>query len=145
MVKKYYARSGKFKQEDAQVFGERLEKIGTLHKGKIKPIDVVNDAAISNSPFHDYFVWDDTVAGQKYRLQQARELISNVVEVVIIEGTPQKQRSFFNVIDSKSEKVYVTLSKAVSTKSYRNQLLDKLISTLENGTQLMKLFKNYDK
>ena len=145
-MKKYYARMGaNFKKELAQKYGKRLETIATKNKGKIKPITVVEDARSNSSPFHNYFVWDDTKAAEKYRLQQARELINHIVEVIVIEGKPSTQRSFFNVVNGGGERVYVTLQKAVTTKSYRLQLINQLITVLQNATQLMEMFRSYEK
>ena len=145
-MKKYYARTGAaFKKEFAQKYGERLEQIASKNKSKIKPITVVEDARSNSSPFHNYFVWDNTKAAEKYRIQQARELINHIVEVVVIEGKQSTQRSFFNVVNGGGERVYVTLNKAVTTTSYRLQLLNQLITVLENTTELMKLFRSYEK
>ncbi len=145
-MKKYYARAGApFKKGCAQKYGEELEQIAKDNKGKIQPINVVENAEDKNSILHNYFVWDDTEAAKKYRIQQARELINHVVEVVVIEGKPQTQRSFFNVVNGGGQKVYVTLQKAVTTKSYRLQLLNQLISVMKNATQLMEMFKGYEK
>ncbi len=144
--KKYEARVGaSFKKEEAQGYGERLEYIASENKGKITPSLVVEDGKNKSSPFHNYFEWNDKTASEQYRLQQARNLINHIIEVVVIEGKPSKQRSFFNVVNGGGERVYVTLNKAVTTKSYRLQLLNQLITVLENATELMKLFRSDEK
>lgn len=145
-MKKYYARKGApFKQEVVQKYGERLEYLASKNKGKVVPKVVVDDAKQKSSPLHDYFEWDDKKAGEGYRLQQARNLINHIVEVVVIEGKPSKQRSFFNVRNGKGRTIYVTIKKAVEVKSYRIQLLNQLISVMENATELMRLFRNQEK
>lgn len=146
MKKKYEARKGSpFKKEYAQMYGERLEHIASKNKGKITPRLVVNDAKSSSSPFHNYFEWNDRKASEQYRLQQARDLVNHIVEVVVIEGKPSKQKSFFSVRNGKGKTVYVTIKTAVTNKSYRLQILNQLITTLENVTELMKLFRSYEK
>ena len=76
-MKKYYARNGApFKNKCAQKYGERLEHIAKQNKGKIKPSAVVSDAKDKSSVLHNYFTWDNTEAAEKYRIQQARELIN---------------------------------------------------------------------
>ena len=146
MKKKYEARTGApFKTEQAQQFGERLEYVTNQHNGNLTPEAVVDDGKNVSSPFHTYFEWDDKKASKEFRLQQARNLINHVVEVVVIEGKQSTQRSFFNVTNGGGNKVYVTLNKALTTNKYRTQTLNQLITILENATELIKLFKSYEK
>ena len=129
----------------AQVYGERLEYISSKNKNKITPTTVVSDAKNTSSPLHNYFEWNDQKASEEYRLQQARTLINHIVEVVVIEGKPSTQRSFFSVTNGGGKRVYVTLQKAAATKNYRIQLLNQLITVMQNATELMKLFRSYEK
>jgi hypothetical protein len=46
--------------------------------GKLPPKDVVDRARDRRSVLHSCFEWDNDVGGEKYRLQQARHLISQV-------------------------------------------------------------------
>jgi hypothetical protein len=51
----------------------------TANDDGIVTADAVVDAARNkNSPLHDEFEWDDSVAGHQYRLDQARSLIREV-------------------------------------------------------------------
>lgn len=146
MKKEYFARNGApFKKGQAQKYGERLEYLSSTNKGKVTPEIVIQDAKTKKSIFHDYFEWDETQAAKQYRLQQARNLINHVIEVVVIEGKESKQRSFFSVKNGNDETVYVTVKKAITTPNYRVQLLNQLIATMENMTQLMKMFRSYEK
>lgn len=146
MEKKYEARDGApFKKECAQQYGERLEYLASKNKGKVTPVMIVSDAENTLSPFHNYFEWNDKKASEQHRLQQARNLVNHIVEVVIIEGKPSKHKSFFSVRNGKGKIAYVTLKTAVTKQSYRTQVLNQLISTLENATEVMKLFRSYEK
>lgn len=51
--------------------------------GELTPQIVVDEARSEDAPLHSRFEWDDTVAGEKYRLVQAARLI----RVVRIEYT----------------------------------------------------------
>lgn len=53
-----------------------LERLGGA--ALITPEAVVDAARDQTSPLHDQFEWDDSVAGEAYRLQQARALIKRV-------------------------------------------------------------------
>lgn len=47
--------------------------------GKITPSEVLEKARDVNSELHKCFEWDDSIAAEKYRLQQARAIIINLV------------------------------------------------------------------
>ena len=47
-------------------------------RGTLSPATVLDDARPADSPLHNRFEWDDSVAGEKYRLGQAGELIRSV-------------------------------------------------------------------
>jgi len=144
-MKEYFARKGSpFRKGEAQKFGERLEYLSSKNKGKITPDVIVQDAKQKESVFHNYFEWNNSEASRQYRLQQARNLINHIVEVVVIEGKQSQQRSFFSVKNGNNDMVYVTVKKAITTPNYRIQLLNQLIATMENITQLMKMFRSYE-
>jgi hypothetical protein len=50
--------------------------------GRLTKDAVVQDARKKSSPLHSYFEWDDSIAGQRYRLVQAEELIGEVTVLV---------------------------------------------------------------
>jgi hypothetical protein len=47
-------------------------------RGALSPATVLDDARPADSPLHHRFEWDDAVAGERYRLVQASELIRSV-------------------------------------------------------------------
>lgn len=49
--------------------------------GKVTPQEVLEKARDKNSELHKCFEWDDSIAAEKYRLQQARAIIVNLVYV----------------------------------------------------------------
>lgn len=46
--------------------------------GALTPASVLDRARSESSPLHGLFEWDDTVAGEKFRLVQAQKLITKV-------------------------------------------------------------------
>jgi hypothetical protein len=54
---------------------DELRRIHDANGGELTPEVVVASAKPVNSPLHSRFEWDDSVAGHKYRLVQAGELI----------------------------------------------------------------------
>jgi hypothetical protein len=59
-------------------------------EGKLTAETVVEKASNPRHPLHDEFEWDDTVAGAKWRLEQARELI-RYVHVTITTDTETRR------------------------------------------------------
>ena len=132
------------KEKKDVIYKKRLELI-KKQKGKLKPQYVIEDAKDKSSPLHNVFQWDDSKAGNEYRLFQARQLIARIVEVVIVEGKPVQMKSFFNIQhDKNDEQVYITLKESVTNPDYKQQVLDQLIKELEYITDLMKTFKKYN-
>lgn len=52
-----------------------LDEIASGNSGRLRAADVVKRARDKKSPLHDAFEWDDSAAAQKYRLQQAEDMI----------------------------------------------------------------------
>lgn len=50
-----------------------------IGSGQITPQEVLEKARDVNSELHKCFEWDDSIAAEKYRLQQARSIIINLV------------------------------------------------------------------
>ena len=143
----YKARKGArgLTNNQAQIYGERIEKLMNKKKGKITPRDIIADAENLKSPFHSYFEWDDTEAGKLYRLQQARNLVASIVTVVVIKSKPMEHRSFFSVVNGKTKTVYVTLETATTKPNYRRQLINQIKSHLRNTINLLEMFEYYEK
>jgi hypothetical protein len=95
---------------DAQVVGEELQRIRSL-SGKLLPPDVVEESRPRNAPLHPAFEWDDTTAGEKYRVFQARNLIK-AVRVVNIE-TGESAPVFIHIPKANGEQYYQDTTVAV--------------------------------
>ncbi|MFO0271514.1 MAG: hypothetical protein ACK53W_13385 [Gemmatimonadota bacterium] len=56
--------------------------------GRIVPAEVVDAARDPTSPLHGHFEWDDTVAAERHRLDQARQLIRQSMLHVTVREVP---------------------------------------------------------
>lgn len=67
--------------------------------GELRPRTVVDKAKDPSHPLHDRFEWDDKLAGEKYRLQQASDLIRSVewTYAEAPDGAPKRVRAFHSV------------------------------------------------
>lgn len=64
-------------------------------RGQLTPRAVVEEARPEGSELHNRFEWDDSIAGEKYRLAQAAELIRSVrIEYRQPDGTTSEVRAF---------------------------------------------------
>lgn len=108
----------------AQQVGELLEDLQNSPNG-LTPAAVVNASREEGTLLHDEFEWDDAIAGEKYRLQQASNIIRNVV--VIRESTDQEEREQNRdrafVVTPGGKSAYVTLSAALSNDVWHEHLL----------------------
>lgn len=64
---------------DSQAIGECMVNLAQRHGGKLQPQDVVDEARDEKHPIHRHFEWDDAIAAEAHRRDQARELINCVV------------------------------------------------------------------
>lgn len=141
--KEYGSRSGA-NTPRAQALGERIEYLMEKNNGKLRPIEVVEDSKKKTSPFNKLIDWNNNKASALWRLHQARMLIADITEVVIINGERKPQKSFFNVSDKGMEeniRYYVTTKEAVRNPAYRKQLMDRMIGQIEHLYTTMKLFQ----
>lgn len=61
-------------------------------RGQLTPQLVVDDARPVDSELHSRFEWDDAIAGEEYRLVQARNLIRSVEIVYTPADDPEPRR-----------------------------------------------------
>lgn len=101
-----YEWSRRMAPVEADVVGEELERIRSL-TGQLRPRTVVDEARPEGSPIHAAFEWDDSAAGEKYRVHQARNLIRAVRVVheddasVDDTGVSESHPQFVHIDDGK--------------------------------------------
>ena len=77
---------------------EELDRIRSQH-GRLTPAVVVDEARSPDHPLHSRFEWDDAVAGEKYRLVQAQQLIRTVKVTMpaTVDRGPVSLRAYYSV------------------------------------------------
>ena len=109
------------KTANPQKIGESLEKIRVNAGGELTPIDVVNAARSPKSALHDYFEWDDSVAAEQFRLNQAR----GVIRLVRVEDAASETgtvRAFVS-ISSETGKSYRSMGDVKASADLRAAVL----------------------
>lgn len=140
MKKKYKATKGApFPKENAQRYGESLNKMAMEKNGTVTPHELVNGARDEDSVFHDYFDWDNNNAGEKYRIHQARQLINHINIVVKYNDGEKEQKAFFSVFETPNDKekntTYVTMERVLSEPELRNQILRRALNEVDYWQQ----------
>ena len=130
-------------EKKQDIYKAELEKLFVENDGELTPEKVVNSAKKASSPLHDYYDWEDTVAGKLWRLHQTRVLFGYVkVDLPIIRNEPNRTvRIALQVINADNKSVYVPTLTCIKTKSYAKQLVDEIITELDTLNNKMMLFK----
>ena len=81
---------------------DELISIANRNQGILRPEDVVAFAKDTSTALHGRFTWDDTEAAQRYRLDQARDLIQ--VVVTVIPGTKRTYRAFVSLNEDRANR-----------------------------------------
>lgn len=110
--------TGFYSKFDANEVGKELEKIENL-----TPENVIDVARDENNIMHDMFEWDDSIAGEKYRKQQASHIISNIHVKIIAEDKPNRLVRAF--VTTKKNSGFKPIEKIVKDVDQYALLLDK--------------------
>lgn len=119
---------------DAQIAGEELARIEGEHNS-LTPELVLEESREENAVLHPCFEWDDSIAAEKYRLEQAGCLLRNIVITVtktaeeVDAPKDVKVRAYVNVSEEKKG-VYVPIKTALSQENYRKRVLENALSEL---------------
>jgi len=128
---------------DAQVVGEELESIRQKGGGRLIPKAVVDDARPATSPLHPAFEWDDSVAGEEYRIHQARQIIRAVHVVVEDNGeSTNETRPVFVHIDKGADKYYQAAAVAVTNVDEFQAALKELVKKVAGAQKALRDLRN---
>lgn len=110
---------------------KELERLHDLH-GALTPDLILEEAKDEQSPLHSYFEWDDSVAAQKYRRQQAYDLLlaAKFVEVLV------EQRGNRQVVVEKMTDHRVWLNAGRGTRKFMRR--DEVLSEAEMRQQFIQ-------
>lgn len=125
VVYRWNSRPGFDFKGNAQTIGEHLEELAT-QTGSITPEVVVSDASNPESPLHENFEWDNTVAADSWRTHTARNLIGSLIVVKVgeqqVSGTV---RAFYSVRDEDNKGVYVPIVNIMENDELRRRTLER--------------------
>lgn len=146
---KYTIRKGApFKESDAQVIAKTLTDLARAQGGKVEPKVLLQEASDPSHPLHRLFEWDDSKAANKYRLIQARQIITCVQYEVSTNTVTVDLPMFVRVVngeelpDAKPGPGYVTLPTVVEHESFQRSILDRALNELKSFQNRYKSLSN---
>ncbi|MBQ3337601.1 MAG: hypothetical protein IJG80_09380 [Selenomonadaceae bacterium] len=126
----------------------------TLGKDSVTAKELLDDSRDVNAPLHPCFEWNDSIAAEKYRLDQARRIIGSIEVRYIGDKTPPKPiRAFLCVTPSptRQQGEFVGIDVILSKENYRKQVLSNALIELRafqrkysTQEELLGVFKAID-
>lgn len=107
---------------DAQVAGEICEQLEK--NGKLTPSELVEVSRSEDAPLHSMFTWDDGVAAEKWRQQEAGHIIRCLVTVVNAPENVEPVRAFVSIVHDDEKPKYEHIGRVLQTASSKQILLD---------------------
>lgn len=132
-----------YKDKDPQVIAEEIYSISD-EPTKEQIVDKARDV---NSELHDLFEWNDTVAAEKYRGEQAKRLLS-VLKVTFIDDTGDQEeptkvmepvRMFYG--KPSGEERFVSIVKIMGNQDMYEQLLERAKAELKSFKKKYNILK----
>jgi len=112
-------------------------------RGVLTPAIVVDEARHEEHPLHDRFEWDDAVAGEAWRREQAHELIRSVriVFKAADDSSPEKSVRAFHAVRAEKGHVYEPAEK-VAGDEFLSRLV--LADMRREWTALKKRYDEFE-
>ncbi len=103
---------------DAQAAGELC--LSLQQSGGLTPKRLLDENRDESAPLHNEFEWNDSIAAESYREQQASYIIRQLV-VKTDDAVGQPVRAFVSI--TSEERSYQSLEVVLKTPSFREQML----------------------
>ena len=119
---------------------ETIQVIVRKH-GKVTPQMLVEEARSETSLIHDRFEWDDAVAGEKFRHEQARAIIRSVK----IEGPDKGIVPAFVAVVVENENCYMPIDDAYASPDLWMQVTGEAIGLITGAKHRLKSLLSIEK
>ena len=122
-LNQYFAAQGShFSDKDAQVIGPILNKLANENKSTSN--DIVLEAKKKRSPIHSFFEWDNDIAANEYRLEQARLMARSIVVKIQTADGEKDIRAFHPIqVVRDNKKSYLSIEIIKSNPEYAEQVI----------------------
>lgn len=115
-------------------YKEALEALAAAKGEIITPYDVLDEARNKRSPLHSAFTWDDSEAGEKYRLMEARILLNGVR----VEYMGEQRPAYFNanvMIGKQQTRGYFPVERVMTDVDIHQAVLADAVRDLEHAQE----------
>lgn len=120
------------KHANPQKIGEALAKISKAHGGRLKKQAVVDAARGNRShPVHLHLDWNDKIAGEKWRCEQASEIIRLIVRIRDDAADDGKADRAFLPIRDKEGYSYRTVEDVLGSRDLQLALMQSALRDLQ--------------
>ncbi len=143
----YKWKSKSMVKADPSMVGVELESLRQERDGYIQPKDVVECAARDEgSELYKCFEWDDTIAADKYRIEQAKLVMRAIVKVVDTGEEVVEVRCFESVqmeCDDQKQHYYVSTTDALTDDDMKEQVLDEIKDAISELRHKLKIYNKF--
>lgn len=119
----YQWKTGTRAKADAQVAGEMCERLA--EEGRLTAEDLLDENRPEDAPLHGEFEWNDGIAAEEWRKQQARNIINHLV---VVRENVEPVRGFFQI--ERKTSAYQPIGTILRHADQTNQLLDTALREL---------------
>ena len=136
----YIFKQGSGFSGNAEEIYNELEDIRDQNDGKLTPQQIVKIAKNKKTKLHSQFEWDNGIAGEKWRLWQARALVR---AIVYVDEQEKKSSNVFIHIRNNEGQYYQNISVA-SVDEFevaRDQLLNRAATLSKNAADINQFAK----
>lgn len=111
----------------AQAAGEHIEELDREH-GHVTPEILLDDSRPEGALLHPLYEWNNEIAAEKYRLNQSRKILGELVVVrVEHENVPEEEqqpvRAFVSVAKQNAPAIFRPVAVALSEEETKTQVL----------------------
>ena len=125
----------------AQMAGEFLEEMRVKNSGRLTTEIIVQSARPKRSPLHEAFEWNNAAAAKKYRLDQAGEILRQlVVTIHRPDDSEIVTRAFVNIriVD---DRVYTSIQVAMADPDMQEAVLAEAWRALKDWQGLYREYE----
>jgi hypothetical protein len=121
--------SSRIPKKYAVPFGHALERVRERVGDTCTAKDVVEEARPKQSPIHSMFEWDDKVAGERWREEQARGYLR---ALIVVMPTNEGDRPVPAVISTGRGEGYTASDVVLTSDTMRRSLLKRALSEAQS-------------
>ena len=133
-----YSWSGPKRAVSAEKVAKHIAKLEKKY-GEVSAEVFLESARSEKSEMHTLFEWDDKAAAEKYRIAQARIIISSIRVNVVSEDTEPVITKAFVQYEAK-QSGYISICKAMEDKEKRENVMEQAKKELRWFTEKYKSF-----